>query len=53
MAIKLVDIEPEGDRSKKADAPPVKREPDAEALKDGVDPELPHAKPESKKRGRK
>ena len=57
MAIKFVDIEPEDTgrpkRSEKADAPPAKREPDAEALKPSVDPELPHAKPAPKKRGRK
>jgi hypothetical protein len=57
MAIKFVDIEP-GDagkpkRSEKAEAPPVKREPDAEALEESVDPELPHTKPAPKKRGRK
>ena len=57
MAIKFVDIEPEGDpkpkRSRQADAPAPGREPDAEALKRSVDPELPHAKPAPKKRGRK
>ena len=53
MAIKFVDKEPEGDRSKKADAPPVKREPDAAALKKSVDPELSHVKPAHGSRGRK
>lgn len=55
MAIKFVDKEPKGElkRSGKADAPPPEREPDAEALKESVDPELPHAKPAPKKRGRK
>ena len=56
MAIKFVDIEPEGGkpkRSEKADAPPPEREPDAEALKEGVDPELPHAEPTPKRRGRR
>ena len=56
MAIKSVDIEPEGGkpkRSEKADAPRPEREPDAEALKEGVDPELPQAKPALKRRGRK
>ncbi len=57
MAIKFVDVEPEDagkpKRSEKADAPPVKREPDAEALETSVDPELPFAKPAPKKRGRK
>lgn len=56
MAIKFVDEEPEGDkpkRAKTADAPPVVREPDAEALKESVDPELSHPKPGPKKRGRK
>ena len=53
MAIKFVDKEPEGDKSKKAAAAPVKREPDAEALDASVEPELPHAKPAPKKRGRK
>ena len=54
MVIKFVDIEPgEGDRSKKADAPSGKREPDAEALKSSVEPELPHSKPEPKKRGKR
>ena len=53
MAIKFVDVEPEGDKAKRADAPPVTREPDAKALKASVEPELPHAKPAPKKRGRK
>lgn len=57
MVIKFVDKEPENaggpKRSEKADAPPPEREPDAEALKGSVDPELPHAKPVPKKRGRK
>ena len=57
MAIRFVDIEP-GDlgkpkRSEKADAPAVKRESDAEALKASMEPELPHAKPAPKKRRRK
>ena len=57
MAIKFVDIEP-GDggkpkRSEKANAPPAHREPDAEALEASVAPELPHAKPAPKIRGRK
>ncbi len=51
MAIKFVDVEPEdaGKPKKKADAPAVKREPDAEALEPSMDPELPHAKPKPKK----
>ncbi len=57
MAIKFVDIEPEDadrpKRSKQAEAPPTKREPDAEALEASVEPELPFAKPAPKKRGRK
>ncbi len=57
MAIKFVDKEPDDagkpKRSEKADAPAVKREPDAEALEASVDPELPFAKPTPKKRGRK
>ena len=57
MAIKFVDKEPEGEgkpkRAKQSDAPPVAREPDAEALKESVDPELSHPKPGPKKRGRK
>ncbi len=57
MAIKFVNIEPEGHpkpkRSRQADAPAPSREPDAGALKEPVDPELPHAKPAPKKRGRK
>ncbi len=57
MAIKFVDVESEDagkpKRSKQADAPPPTREPDAEALKASVDPELPFAKPAPKKRGRK
>ncbi len=56
MAIKFVDVEPDDGKpktSKKADAPTVKREPDAEALETSVDPELPFAKPAPKKRGRK
>lgn len=53
MVIRFVDKEPERDRSKTADAPPVKREPDARALTRPVDAELPHPKPEPKKRGRK
>ncbi|WP_165359729.1 hypothetical protein [Lichenibacterium minor] len=56
MAIKFVDIDSEDGgkpkRAEKAEAP-VTREPDAEALKDSVNPELPHAKPKRKKRGRK
>ena len=52
MAIKFVDKEPESPgKSRKADAPSV--EPDAEALKNSVEPELSHPKPEPKKRGRK
>ncbi len=57
MAIKFVDVEPEDagkpKRSEKADAPAVKREPDDEALSSSEDPELAHAKPAPKKRGRK
>ncbi len=57
MAIKFVDVEPEDagkpKRSEKADAPAVKREPDDEALSSSEDPELAHAKPKPKKRGRK
>ncbi len=53
MALKFTDKEPEGDRSKKAGSPAVKREPDAEALNPSVDPELPHATPKSKRRQRK
>ncbi len=57
MAIKFVDVEPENvgkpKRSEKADAPVVKREPDAEALNPSVDPELPHARPKPKRRQRK
>ena len=57
MAIKFVDNEPEDvgkpKRSEQADTPTVKREPDAEALSPSVDPELSHAKPAAKKRGRK
>ncbi len=57
MAIKFVDVEPENvgkpRRSDKADAPVVKREPDAEALNPSVDPELPHARPKPKRRQRK
>ena len=57
MAIKFVNIEPEGHpkpkRSRQADAPAPSREPDAGALKEPVDPELPHAKPTPKMRGRK
>lgn len=56
MAITSVDKEPEDagkpNRSEKAEAPPAKREPDADALERSVDPELPHAKP-AKKRGPK
>ena len=51
------DVEHDGEgkpkRSEKADAPPVAREPDAEALKESVDPELSHSKPAPKKCGRK
>ncbi len=57
MAIKFVDTKPEDmgkpKRSEKADAPAVKREPDADALNPSVDPELPHAKPKPKRRQRK
>ena len=57
MAIKFVDIEPEdagkSKRSDNASVPPPEREPDADALKPSVEPELPHAKPKPKKRGRK
>ena len=57
MAIKFVNVEPEDagkpKRSEKADAPAVKREPDAEALNPSIDPELPHAKPKPKRRQRK
>ena len=53
MAIKFVDEEPEGDRSEEADAPPVAREPDAEALEGSEEPELPQAEPVSKKCGQK
>ncbi len=57
MAIKFVDIEPEyagrPKRSKQADASPTTCEPDAEALKASIAPELPFAKPAPKKRGRK
>ena len=57
MAIKFVDKEPEGEgkpkRSHKAEAPPTTREPDAEALKASISPELPFAKPAPKKRGRR
>ncbi len=52
----FVDVEPEDGKpetSKKADAPAVKREPDAEALSPSVDSELPHAKPKPKRRQRK
>ena len=52
MTIKFVDKQPEGDRSKRTNAPSVKREPDAEALKMSVETELPHPKPTPKKRGR-
>ncbi len=56
-AIEVVDKGPEDGgkpkRSEKADAPPVAREPDAEALKGSVDPELPHAESAPKKRGKK
>ena len=52
-AIKFVDKEPEGRSSKKADALPVEREPDSDALKASVETELPHSKPTQKKRGRK
>lgn len=56
MAIRFVDVEPEGEkpkRSKQAEAPSAKREPDAEVLEASVVPELPHPKPEPKPRGRK
>ena len=56
MAIKFVDTEPEAEkpkRAKQADVPSVEREPDAETLKESVDPELTHPKPEAKPRGRK
>ena len=54
MAIKFVDKEPEGaGKSRKADMPSVKREPDAKALEKSVEPELSHPQPEPKKRGRK
>ena len=57
MAIKFVDTKPEDmgkpKRSEKADAPAVKREPDADALNPSVDPEQPHAKPKPKRRQRK
>lgn len=56
MAINLVDVEPEDrepKRSEKADAPAVKREPDAEALIPSVDPELPHVTSKPKRRQRK
>lgn len=57
MAITSVDKEPEDagkpNRSEKAEAPPAKREPDADALERSVDPELPHAKPAPETRGPK
>lgn len=54
MAIKFVDKESEGaGKSRKADMPSVKREPDAKALEKSVEPELSHPQPEPKKRGRK
>ena len=54
MAIKFVDIDPkDAGKPKTADAPSVKREPDAEALEASVESELPHPKPAPKKRGRK
>ena len=54
MTIKFVDKEPEdASKSKKADAPSAKREPDAEALDVTVETELSHPKPTPKKRGRK
>ena len=56
MAIKFVDVEPEAEkpkRSKQADAPAVKREPDAEALERPVTPELAGLQPKPKSQGRK
>ena len=49
MAIKFVEKKPEDagkpKKSEKTDAPAAKREPDAEALEESVDPELSHPKP--------
>ena len=52
MAIKFVDKDP-GDHAKPKRAPSVRAEPDADALKQSVESELSHPKPEPKKRGRK
>lgn len=54
MAIKFANVEPESEgKPKRADASLPEREPDVDALKESVDPELPQAKPAPKKRGRK
>ena len=52
MAIKFVDKDP-GHDAKPKKAPSVRAEPDADALKQSVESELSHPKPEPKKRGRK
>lgn len=56
MATRFVDKQPDDagklKRSEKADTPPPEREPDAEALTESVDPELPHAKPAPKQHRR-
>ena len=54
MSIKFVDEEPEGaGKAKNADAPPAKREPDAEGLEVSVESDLTHPKPAPTERGRK
>ena len=53
MEIKFIDKQPNDDATNPKTAPSVKAEPDAEALKQSVEPELSHPKPKPKNGGRK